>query len=75
MLEVKNGIKLNIKPFSLHKNTYRIKMTQLQRISLKVEFAFQQPTNLKGVYCYGTVWGASTGPEQQLGHEMAEVAG
>lgn len=38
MLEVKNGIKLNIKPFSLYKNNYMIKMTQ--SFSLKVKFAF-----------------------------------
>lgn len=38
MLDVKNGIKLNIKPFSLYKNNYVIKMTQ--SFSLKVKFAF-----------------------------------
>lgn len=54
MLDVKNGIKLNIKPFSLYKNNYMIKMTQLQSFSFKVKFAFQKPTNLKGIYCYGT---------------------
>lgn len=75
MLDVKNGLKLNIKPFSLYKNNYMIKMTQLQSFSLKVKFAFQKPTNLKGIYCYGTFRRALAGPEQQLGHEMAEVAG
>lgn len=50
-------------------------MTQLQSFSLKVKFAFQKLTNLKGIYCYGTFRRALTGPEQQLGHEKAEVAG
>lgn len=67
------------KDFPRYKNNYMIKMTHKYKV--KAQFAFQKPTNLKGIYCYSTfrhVWvtanRALTGLEQQLHHLMADVA-